>query len=136
MLGGDDVRQKGLPEDRVAVLQVCLPEGVALSRHRLFARDAVDQHIQPVMLAIDPGEQRLDLRFDCVIDPHSDGGAAGSRDQVRGLVDGLGSGVRRRMAAYAAAGAIHGGAGFTKRTGDSASGAARGAGDNSDMSCE
>ena len=61
MLGGDDVRKERLPEDGLAVFQVRLPERVPLSHHRLFARNAVHQYIQPAMLAIDPAEESLDF---------------------------------------------------------------------------
>ena len=61
MLGGDDVREEGSPEDGLAVCQVRLPERVPRSHHWLFASDAVDQDIQSTVLAIDPREEGLDL---------------------------------------------------------------------------
>jgi hypothetical protein len=64
------------------------------------------------VVAIDPREEGLDLGFDGVIDPDSKGGAGLCLDDFRSLVDGLGSPVRREIAANAASRAIHDGAGI------------------------
>ena len=64
VLGGDDVRQDRLAEHRFAVREVCFPERSPLPHHRILASNAVDEDVEAVVLAIDPCDQRLDLRFD------------------------------------------------------------------------
>ena len=61
MLGGDDVREKGLPKDRLGVSKIRLPERVPLRGHRIFAGNAVDQNIESTVLAIDLTKEGLDL---------------------------------------------------------------------------
>ena len=100
----------------------------------IFAGDAVDEDIQPAVLAGDAREERLDLGLDGVIDAHRDAGAAGGGHHRRGLVDRLRPAVGRRVAGDAAAGAIDDGAGLAERPGDAAPGSACGSGDDGDLS--
>ena len=100
----------------------------------ILAGDAVDEDVEPAVLAGDAGEERFDLGLDRVIDAHRDAGAAGGRHHRRGLVDRLRPVVGRRVAGDTAAGAVDDGAGFAERAGDAAPGAARGSGDDGDLS--
>ena len=46
VLRGDDVRRERLSQDRVGILQVDLPEATPLPHHRVFAGNAVDEHVE------------------------------------------------------------------------------------------
>ena len=87
MLGRDDVRQDRLAKHGFAVVQVRFPERVPLRHHRLFAGDAVDQHVEAAVIAIDARDQRLDLRLDRMIDANGARRPARGGDHVGGLVD-------------------------------------------------
>lgn len=87
-----------------------------------------------MVLAIDPAEESLDCRLNGVVDPHGDRFPARRLDHAGGFLDGLGSIVRRGITANTAAGAIHRRAGFAEGARDAASGSARGAGDDGDLS--
>ena len=89
MLGRDDARGESLPEHRVGVLEIRLPEEAVRLQQRIFSRHAVDDDVEAVVGAEDPAEQRRDLALARVIDAHGDRRAAGVLDQRRGLVDGL-----------------------------------------------
>ena len=118
MLRRDDARGEPLPEHRVGVPEIRLPEETVLLQQRIFSRHAVDDDVEAVVGAEDPAEQRRDLALARVIDAHGDRGAARGLDQRRGLVDGLGPPVRRRLAGDAAARAVDRGAGFGERASD------------------
>jgi hypothetical protein len=85
------------------------------------------------VLAFDPREQCFDLRFNGVIDTDRNGCPAGGRDHLRGFVDRLRPFVWREVAADAAPGAVHRGAGFAEGARDAAPGAARRAGNDGDL---
>ena len=70
--------------------------------------------------------------FDAVIDPDCNGRPASRSDQIGGLVDCLGTTIRRGAAANAAAGAVHGGPSFAEGAGNASTGAAGCAGDDGD----
>ena len=114
--------------------QVGLPERSPSAEHGILAGDAVDEDVQPAVIAGDACEEGLDLGLDGVIDAHGDAGAAGGRHHRGGLVDRLRPAVRRRIAGNAAAGAVDDGAGLAERPRDAAPGTACGSGDDGDLS--
>jgi len=136
VLRGDDVRHDGLSKERVGIREIGLPERSPLVHHRILARDAVHQHVETPALTVDPIDQRLDLRFDGVIDANGDRRAAGGGDHLRGLFDRFRAAIRRGRAADTSTSAVHQRAGFAERARDAPAGAARGAGDQGDLSGE
>jgi hypothetical protein len=86
------------------------------------------------VIAGNAGEQRLDLRFDGVIDPHRDPRAAARSHHLSGLVDSFRAVIGRRSASDAAAGAVHDGARLAERAGNTSARAAGGTCDDGDFS--
>jgi hypothetical protein len=128
VLRRDDPRRQRLPEDRVGVFQVRLPEMAPLTHQRVFAGDAVDEDVDAVVFAGDPSEQRLHLGLDRVIDANGDCLAASGIDHCRGLVDCFSTLVGRRPPFHTAPRAIHRGTRLAEGAGNTAAGAARGPG--------
>ncbi len=91
VLGGDEVRQDRLPEGVGTVGEIGLPERAPPAEQGVLAGDAVDEHVEPAVVADDAGEERFDLGLDGVIDAHGDTGAAGGGHHGGGLVDRLGT---------------------------------------------
>ena len=119
------------------MLQVRLPERGVLLHHRLFAGDAVDEDVEPAVLAIDPADQRLDRQLDRVIDANRDGSppAALMISAVSSIVSGrwYADGLPRTLRPVQ----VDDGARLAQRASDASSGAAGGAGDRhvSSASC-
>src|SRR3970282_450198 len=82
VLGGDDVRQDRLPEDRRAVCQVRGPEPPVLTHHRVLAGDAVAEEVEPAVFAITSAEKRLDLGLEGVVDAKGNRRAACADDHL------------------------------------------------------
>jgi len=133
VLRRDDPRGQSLPENRVGVLQVRLPEVAPLPHQRIFAGDAVDEDVDAFVFAGDAPEQRLHLGLDGVIDANCDCDAAGGIDHRCGLVDRFPTLVGRRSPFDATPGAVHRGARLAEGTGDPAAGAARGSGNHGNL---
>lgn len=133
MPAGDDVAVDGAFEHFRPLGDGELPEGRPPLGQRVAAPHVVHQHVEPPLLVTDTGEKAFDLGFDGVVRPNGDAAAAAAGDQLRCLFDRFGPSRRRRAPAYAAAGAIHGGAGRPQHAGDAAAGPARGPGDDGDM---
>ena len=136
MLRRNDARGEPLPEHRVGVPEIRLPEKTVLLQQWIFSRHAVDDDVEAVVGAEDPAEQRSDLALARVIDAHGDRGAVRGLHQRRGLVDGLRPPVRRRLAGDAAARAVDRRAGFGERASDAAAGAAGRPRDEGDASAQ
>ena len=71
VLRRDDARREPLPEDRVGVRQIRLPEEAVRAHQRVFARHAVDDDVEALVGAEDAAEQRLDLVLVRVIDANA-----------------------------------------------------------------
>src|SRR5256885_4063146 len=61
--------------DLFAVRQVDLPERSPLTHHRVLTGDAVHEHVEPTMLLLDPGKERMNLADDQI-------GRASCRERV------------------------------------------------------
>ena len=62
MLRRDDARGEPLPEHRVGVPEIRLPEETVRLQQRIFSRHAVDDDVEAVVGAEDAAEQRLTSR--------------------------------------------------------------------------
>ena len=100
------------------------------------APDVVDQHVEPALLGVDPGDQVADLLGHQVVDPDRDAGAAGRGDQLGGLLDGLRPVHLGAAGPAAAPGGVDGGAGRAELHGDLPTGAPGRPGDQRDLSCQ
>jgi hypothetical protein len=94
MLRRDDAGGEPLPEDRVRVLDIRLPEEAVGTHQRVFARHAVHDDVDALVGAHDAPEQRFHLVLARVIDAHRDCSTARALDHRGGLVDRLGPSVR------------------------------------------
>jgi hypothetical protein len=95
-----------LPEDRLPVFQARLPERSPLMEHRVLAGDAVREHVEAALLAVDAFEERPYVGFHCVVDTDRDRPAARREDDLDRFVDGFRPFVRGRVAAHAPSGAV------------------------------
>jgi hypothetical protein len=93
MVRRDLMRMHAETEHAQAVRQIVLPDGLAPSLEILAAPDVVDENIETALLGADAIDQRRDLGRDEMIDPNGDAVAAGRRDQLGGLLDGLRQGM-------------------------------------------
>jgi hypothetical protein len=101
---------------------------------RVAAPHVVDQYVQPALLAVDALHEGLDLLRNQMVDGHRDAGAAGRRDELGGLLDGLGAVHLGPLGARAASGGVDRGAGRTELHRDLPPGASRRPGHESDLS--
>src|SRR6185503_9427887 len=97
---------------------------------------AVDNNVDPFVIAHDALKQRLHFALAGVIDRQRDRAAAGGLDHGGGLVDGLGASVLRRLPFDTSSRAVDRRAGLTERTCDAAAGAPRGSRHKGDASGE
>ncbi len=125
VLRRDDARCEGLPEDRIGLGRIRLPEEAVGFHQRVFARHAVDDDVDALVGALDAPEQRLHLGLARVIDAQRDRRAAGGLDDCRRLIDGLRPSIWRWLAFDASSRAVDGRAGFAERARDAAARAAR-----------
>ena len=95
VLRGAHVRQKRPAENRFAIEQIGVPEGVPLGHQRIFAGGTVHQHVEAAQFAFDAREQRFDFGFLGVIHANCESCAAGRSDFLG-----------RRAASYASSGAV------------------------------
>ena len=87
------------PQQAQAVLQIVLPDRLVPLEELLAAPDVVDQNVEPPLLGPDALDQRPHLGGNQMVDPDRDALAAGFRDQLGRLLDGLRPGVFGRLAA-------------------------------------
>ena len=133
---GDQVADQGLVEQGADGADVEAPDlGIPVD-HPVAAPDVVDQHVQPALLGLDAGDERLHLRLVLVIDPDGVGGPAGGFDQFGGLLDDLRASRGRDPAPAGAARAIDYRPGPAELDGDAATCAPGGAGDQGDLSVQ
>ena len=123
-------------EDSQSVIQVVLPNRRVPLEQLLPAPDVVHEDVQAPALGIDPLHERLDLISLEMVDGDRDPNAAGFRHELGRLLDRLRSVVLRGSVAGAAARAVHGRCGLSKRNGRAAPGASTRAGDERNPALE
>lgn len=119
-------------EHAIPLPERLLPERHARQRpvHVLVpAPHVVDEEIEPAVLVADATEERLDVGVNGVVAAHGDAAPAKLGDLTRRSIDRPGKLVGRRAAVDASSRDVDRGAGDTQFTGDAATGAAAGAGD-------
>ncbi len=72
-----------------AILEIDRPEGLAPFREGIAAPNIIDEDVETLMPALDPGDEFLDLCRNLVIDLDGNPLAAGCRDQFSGFFDGF-----------------------------------------------
>jgi hypothetical protein len=121
------------PEHAQATGEVVLPDRLAPLEVAVAAEDVVDQHVEPPVVGLDPRHQRGHGLRVLVVDRERRGGAAGRRDQVAGVLDGLAAVHLRGPAdAAAATSGVDVGTGAAELDGDRAAAPARGSRDERD----
>jgi hypothetical protein len=132
----DDVRVDRESQQVQAVVERVLPHLLVPAEQLLAAPDVVHQAIQPAGRTLDPVDQRPDLVVLQMVDRHRDARAAGRRDHLGGLLDGLRPVDLRALRPGAPPGGVHRGARGAELHRDLPSGAAGRAGHQGDLSCQ
>lgn len=132
----DDVGMESLLEHLQAFFEVHLPERLGKFREGIAAPDIVDENVQAFVALFDGSDKFFYLGRLGVIDAQGNAEATRGGDEFRGFLDGLWTAGSGAMAPGASSRTVDRGAGFTECDGDTATSAARGAGDNGDTLLE
>ena len=93
IVGGDQMRVDGEPQQSQPILQIVLPDRLVPLEQVLAAPDVIDQDVEPSAFRPNSGDQRLDLARDQMIDANRNPFAAEFGDQRRGFLDRLGAAI-------------------------------------------
>ena len=136
VVAGDQVGVDREPEQPEPVVEVVLPHRRVPLEQVLGAPDVVDEHVEAVVVGVDPLDQAADLLGLEVVDRHRDALAARRRHHLGRLLDRLRPVDLGPALAGAAAGRVDGGARLPEGDRDAAAAAARRAGDQRDPAFE
>ena len=87
----DQMRIDAKPQQAQAVLEIMVPDRLVPFEQLLAAPDVVDQDVEAALLGADALDQLADIVGDEVVDRDGNALAAGRRDKLGRLLDGLGS---------------------------------------------
>jgi hypothetical protein len=133
---GDQMRIDAEPQKSKTVLEIVVPDRLVPFEQFLAAPDVADEDVEAAVLGSNALNEPADIVGDQMVDAERDAAAAGRRDQLRRLLDGLGPLIFGGLAADRAARHVDGRAGGAEFHSDAAPGAAGSACHQGDLARE